>query len=48
MRGFKHFTALAAVSLWVCMHASAQDPASATTGAPREEGIWKAVVPPTP
>jgi hypothetical protein len=47
MPAFKRFTALAAVSFWVCLHASAQDPGSATTAAPRSEGIWKAVVPPT-
>jgi hypothetical protein len=45
MRAFKRFTALAAVSFWVCLHASAQDPGAAA--APRSEGIWKAVVPPT-
>jgi hypothetical protein len=49
MRAFKRLlTALAAVSFWVCMQANAQDPGSAMTGAPRGEGIWKAVVPPTP
>jgi hypothetical protein len=47
MRAFKRFTALAAVSFWVCLHASAQHPGSATTAASRGEGIWKAVVPPT-
>jgi hypothetical protein len=40
-------TALAAVSFFLCIQANAQDPGSATTGAPRGEGIWKAVVPPT-
>ena len=47
MRAFKRFTALTAVSFWVCLHASAQDPGRAATEASRSEGIWKAVVPPT-
>jgi hypothetical protein len=47
MRAFERFTCLAAASLWVCLQASAQDRASATAGAARGEGIWKAVVPPT-
>ena len=47
MRACKRFAALIAVSLWVCTHAIAQDPGSAATGASREQGIWKAVVPPT-
>ena len=48
MRSFKRLlTGIAAVSFWVCMQANAQHPGSAMTGAPRGEGIWKAVVPPT-
>jgi hypothetical protein len=50
MRAFKHLlAALGAVSLWVCpcMHANAQGQGLPTTGAPRAEGIWKAIVPPT-
>ena len=38
---------LAALSLCPCTHANAQGQGSAVTGAPRGEGIWKAVVPPT-
>ena len=50
MRAFKRLlAALAAVSFWIapCLHASAQDQGSVTTGTPRSEGIWKAIVPPT-
>jgi hypothetical protein len=48
MCAFKRFTVLAAVSFWTCMYANAQEPGSSDSGVPREEGIWKAVVPPTP
>jgi hypothetical protein len=48
MRASKRLlTAFAAVSFWFCLQANAQDPGSSGTGAPRDEGIWKAVVPPT-
>jgi hypothetical protein len=48
MRALKHLLAsLAAISLCPCMHAHAQGQDSATNGAPRGEGIWKAFVPPT-
>jgi hypothetical protein len=48
MRAFKRLlTGLSAVSFCICLQANAQDPASTATGAPRGEGIWKAVVPPT-
>jgi hypothetical protein len=39
--------ALTAASLCPCIHANAQSQGSAMTGAPRPEGIWKAIVPPT-
>jgi hypothetical protein len=49
MRAFKRLlTAFAAAPLCICMQASAQAPGSAVSAAPRGEGIWKAVVPPTP
>jgi hypothetical protein len=48
MRAFKRLlTALGAVPLCICMQASAQDRGFAPGAAPRGEGIWKAVVPPT-
>jgi hypothetical protein len=40
-------SAFIAMSVGVCPPAQAEDPGS-HTGAPRGEGIWKAVVPPTP
>jgi hypothetical protein len=40
--------AVAAVTFSVCLPASAAEPGSTTTAAVHSEGIWKAVVPPTP
>ena len=40
--------AVAAVTFSVCLPASAADPGSTATGGAHGEGIWKAVVPPTP
>src|SRR5277367_5039961 len=49
MRAFKRLlNALTAAMLCVCQPANAADPGCAPTGAPRGEGIWKAVVPPSP
>jgi hypothetical protein len=50
MSAFKRLiTVIAAVSFWVapCTPANAQNPGSTPTGSSHEEGIWKAVVPPT-
>jgi hypothetical protein len=48
MRASKRLlTALAAGSFWLCLPASAADPGSTVTAGARDEGIWKAVVPPT-
>ena len=52
MRAFKRLlnslAALTAASFCVCQPANAADPGSAPAGAPHGEGIWKAVVPPSP
>jgi hypothetical protein len=37
----------AALSAFLCMHASAQNPGPGVDGAPHTGGIWKALVPPT-
>jgi hypothetical protein len=48
MSAFKRsLTILAALSLCPCMHAHAQSQDSALSEAPRAEGIWKAIVPPS-
>jgi hypothetical protein len=47
LTAFTAFAAFTAVSFGVCPQANAQDPGPTVSGAPRGEGIWKAVVPPT-
>jgi hypothetical protein len=48
MRAFKCLlTALLAAAFSVCLPAGAQDSSTNVTVVPREEGIWKAVVPKT-